>query len=168
MAITVIPSFLGLHRFSGSAVLGTWILFSGTSSTHCCSEKAGRGALGSNPGDVRRAERRFGGRRGRPEGFRQNSSTSDARLVAKGGGVGGCGAWRPRMPSSSASSVGLSFQPDRPAGGYGARGGRKRRSWREGRWEPSLSLSRSRLPGRRGERVPLAGLALGGVTSSLG
>ncbi|XP_068409084.1 WD repeat-containing protein 31 isoform X2 [Eschrichtius robustus] len=72
------------------------------------------------------------------------------------------------MPSGSASSVGLSFQPDRPAGGYGVRGGRKRRSWREGRWEPSLSLSRSRLPGRRGERVPLAGLALGGVTSSLG
>lgn len=134
--------------------LGTTVLFSGTSPPRCSSQKPGLGALG--PASGRRPASGTGvrGRGESPEAFRRGSLPSDARVVARGGGAGGCGAWwlrtpstlrrsRPQLPARPARPVGMEHE----VGGKGCSGG----GGRAGRWEPSRFAGCSRPPGQSGE-----------------
>lgn len=107
VAITVIRGFLVLYRFSGIGGLVHIQSWPGTSSTHGRSKKAA-GLSQLYPRDVRQAEPGFGGWRGRG-GFRRTRTWR--HFVARGGGAGGCGAWRLWTPSGSASLV----EPQLPA-----------------------------------------------------
>lgn len=94
-------AFLALHRFPwGARSGGTTVPFSGTSPPHQSRQKTELGALGPASGSRPANGTGVRGRGERPEAFREDSCPSDARLVARGGGAGGCGAWWLRTPST--------------------------------------------------------------------
>lgn len=144
---------------------GTTVPFSGTSPPHRSRQKTELGALG--PASGRRPANGTGvrGRGERPEAFRGDSCPSNARLVARGGGAGGCGAWwlrtastlHPRRPQLLAPPARRWVWSTR-SGVRGADGG-----WGAGGVVGALAHLQPRTWSKRGVRSR-AGLGLGGAT----